>query len=102
MSFYNRVYEIVKEIPAGKVSTYGRIAVLAGTPRAARAVGYALSALKEDSLDEIPWQRVINSKGLISFKGDLIRADIQKKLLLEEGIVFDNNDRIELKLYVWP
>ena len=57
---YQRFYEIISRIPAGKVATYGQIALLAGFPGHARQVGYALNALPDDL--EIPWQRVINAK----------------------------------------
>lgn len=102
MSFYERVYDVVKKIPLQRVSTYGRIACLLGEPRAARAVGYALSSLKKDMSQDVPWQRVINSKGQISFKGDVFRASLQRKLLEEEGIVFENEEKIDLRVYGWP
>lgn len=101
-NFFDSVYEIVKKIPKGKVTTYGHIALMLGKPRAARVVGYALNALQKNSQAEIPWQRVINAKGQISFKGEVIRADLQKKLLEKEMIVFDKNtDQIDFKLYGW-
>jgi methylated-DNA-protein-cysteine methyltransferase-like protein len=101
-SFYTKVYEIVKKVPLGKVTSYGRVAILLGKPRAARAVGYALNALKKESTQEIPWQRVINSKGFISFKGDTFRANLQRKLLEKEGIVFHSDARIDFKKFGWP
>lgn len=100
LSFYKQVYDLVCKIPKGKVTTYGNIAYILGKPRAARAVGYALNALKKTET-HIPWQRVINSKGMISFKGDIFRANLQKKLLEEEGIEFDENDKIDLQKYGW-
>ncbi len=93
---------MVKKIPKGKVSTYGRVAILLGKPRGARAVGYALSSLKKHELREIPWQRVINSQGKISFKGDVFRANLQRKLLEKEGIHFNTDGQIDLKKYGWP
>jgi methylated-DNA-protein-cysteine methyltransferase-like protein len=101
-SFYTKVYEIVKKVPLGKVTSYGRVAILLGKPRAARAVGYALNALKKEKTQEIPWQRVINSKGFISFKGDTLRANLQRKLLEKEGIVFHSDARIDFKKFGWP
>ncbi|MCB1143119.1 MAG: methylated-DNA--[protein]-cysteine S-methyltransferase [Leptospiraceae bacterium] len=101
-NFYQKVYSIVKKIPRGNVSTYGRIAVLVGVPRAARAVGYALNQLKKSEETEIPWQRVINSRGRISFGGDPVRATLQRKLLEHEGIPFQNDGQIDLKQYGWP
>ncbi|MCG9876553.1 MAG: MGMT family protein [Leptospiraceae bacterium] len=101
-NFYEIVYQITKSIPKGKVTSYGRIAVLSGNPRAARAVGYALNALKKDKEQEVPWQRVINASGAISFKSDTSRAILQRKLLESEGIVFQENDRVDWKLFEWP
>lgn len=73
-----------------------------GKPTAARAVGYALSALKKHEETKIPWQRVINSKGRISFKGDIFRAILQRKLLEKEGIHFNNDGQVDLGKYGWP
>lgn len=100
-NFYKKVYNLVSNVPLGKVASYGQIAVLLGHPRSARAVGYALSSLKKDTEDKIPWQRIINSKGRISFKGDTFRAELQKKLLIEEGIEFSENDSIDMKKFGW-
>jgi methylated-DNA-protein-cysteine methyltransferase-like protein len=96
------VYALVKRIPKGKVSTYGRIAVLLDKPRAARAVGYALNALKKQEETEVPWQRVINASGKISFKGDVFRANLQRKLLEKEGIQFHTDGQIDLHTFGWP
>jgi methylated-DNA-protein-cysteine methyltransferase-like protein len=101
-SFYKRVFKLVQEIPKGKVSSYGTIANLLGSPRAARAVGYALNSLKKDELQKVPWQRVINSQGKISFKGDPLRANLQRKLLEIEGIVFHSDGQIDFKIFGWP
>lgn len=101
-TFYEKVYSFVKKIPHGKVTSYGKIAVLLGHPRAARAVGYALNALPKDSLQTVPWQRVINSKGMVSFKGDAIRANLQRKILEGEGIVFDSEGRVNFLTFGWP
>jgi methylated-DNA-protein-cysteine methyltransferase-like protein len=101
ISFYSRVYEMVKKIPKGKVTTYGEIANLLDSPRAARAVGYALNALKKSEVDIVPWQRVINAKGEISFKGDTIRAKLQRKLLEQEGIEFNIVGQINLNRFGW-
>ncbi|MCB1177994.1 MAG: methylated-DNA--[protein]-cysteine S-methyltransferase [Leptospiraceae bacterium] len=102
LSFYEKVFSMVKKIPKGKVTSYGRVASLLGHPRAARAVGYALSSLKKENETQIPWQRVINSKGKISFKGDTFRANLQRKLLEKEGIVFNHDGQIDFKRFGWP
>ena len=101
-NFYNEVYRVVRKIPKGKVTTYGTIAILLGRPRAARAVGYALNAIKKnDGSHSIPWQRVINAKGQISHRGDSPRAILQRKILVAEGIVFDKLESVDLKKYGW-
>jgi len=92
----------VKKIPKGKVTSYGSIALMLDHPRAARAVGYALNSLKKDPISQkIPWQRVINAKGQISFKGDTTRAVLQKQLLIKEGIIFDERDSVDFSKYGW-
>lgn len=101
-NFYDLVYKIVKKVPKGKVTSYGRIAVLIGKPRAARAVGYALNALKKGQEQKVPWQRVINSMGKISHKGDTPRAILQKKLLESEGIKFSREEVVDWKRFGWP
>src|SRR3989454_4947778 len=63
--FYHRIYRIVRHIPKGRIATYGLVARLAGRPGAARTVGWALSALPDDS--DVPWWRVLNAAGRISF-----------------------------------
>ncbi|MDV6234128.1 MGMT family protein [Leptospira ellisii] len=102
VSFFREVYSVVKKIPKGKVSSYGRIAALLGKPRAARAVGYALNALSKDQEQKVPWQRVINSQGKISFRGDTGRSILQKKILEHEGIVFDSTETVDWKRFGWP
>ncbi|MDX1960412.1 MAG: MGMT family protein [Leptospiraceae bacterium] len=100
-SFYQSVFHLVKKIPKGKVISYGGIAYLLGNPRAARAVGYALNSLQKHPDQEVPWHRVINSQGKISFKGDTLRAKMQRILLEKEGIEFDSNDKIDFNVYGW-
>lgn len=98
-TFYDRVYAFVCEVPPGRVVTYGQVALLLGAPAAARAVGYALSALPRGS--EVPWWRVINAQGRISLKNRGPDADLQRELLEHEGVAFDENDRTELAIYRW-
>jgi methylated-DNA-protein-cysteine methyltransferase-like protein len=92
---YRRFYAIIRRIPAGKVATYGQIARLAGVPGRARQVGYALHAAP----DGLPWQRVINAEGRISLRGPA--AELQRQILIEEGVRFDVKDRIPLSEYQW-
>jgi len=95
---YRRIYDVVRQIPSGKVSTYGQIARIAGRC-SARNVGYAMSSVPADS--GIPWHRVINSKGMISVRSDGSPSDAQKQLLEGEGVDFSPNGRIDLKRYGW-
>ncbi len=98
-TFYARVYQLVKAVPPGQVVTYGQVAVLLGAPAAARAVGYSLRALPSSSA--VPWWRVINAEGRISLKGRGPGAELQRELLIAEGIVFDSTDAVDLKHFRW-
>ncbi len=93
-----RVWQVIHSIPAGKVCTYGRVAEMAGLPRQARAVGRYLSELPKDS--KIPWFRVINSQGKLSFEVGSDRFVTQKLKLQDENIAFSNN-KVNLKTYLW-
>ena len=99
ISFYERVYEFVRRVPRGSVVTYGQVAVELGAPAAARAVGYALNYLPEDN--DVPWWRVINVRGAISLKGRGSSADLQRKLLEREGVVFRPDDTCDLRTFRW-
>jgi methylated-DNA-protein-cysteine methyltransferase-like protein len=96
---YQRIYDIVRQIPAGKVATYGQVARLAGLAGHARQVGYALNALPED--EDVPWHRVINSRGEISRRAEPVYEQIQRELLEDEGIAFDKGNKISLANYQW-
>lgn len=87
--FQERVLRIVRAVPRGRVTTYGDVATLAGSPRAARAVGQTLRTCVHDG-DGVPWHRVINGQGRISFKGDSLRATRQRALLESEDVEFDD------------
>ena len=97
--FYEAVYRLVRAIPRGRVMTYGQVATLLGCPRAARAVGYAMHA--SGRRDDVPWQRVINSKGRISARTEVERPLIQRMLLEAEGVVFDDTEACDLTVYRW-
>lgn len=100
-NFYDEVYRLVRQVPAGRVTTYGAIAALAGQPLARRAVGYALRKLPPDS--DVPWQRVINAQGKVSPRAqEGPDAFLQRRLLEREGVVFDAQDRVDLRRYGWP
>lgn len=98
-AFTLKVISIVKKIPRGKVATYGQIAKLAGKPHAARGVGWILHACAQSH--DLPWQRVINSQGQISFPTRAKEHKEQKKLLQKEGIQFQNSGTIDLKKFQW-
>ena len=98
LSLYQKIYHIISLIPSGKIATYGQIAEIVGGCTA-RMVGYAASAINKDS--SIPWQRVINYKGGISQRRSVSGGLLQKKLLEEEGIVFNQYGRTDLDHYRW-
>jgi methylated-DNA-protein-cysteine methyltransferase-like protein len=91
---YPKIYALVRQIPNGKVASYGQISKIVGGC-SARMVGYAMSALKSTKeMEDVPWQRVINSQGKCSTFGDGIGDSIQRRLLAKEGIDFDDQGRV--------
>lgn len=98
LGVYERIYTIVRMIPKGKVATYGQIARIVGecTPR---MVGYAMAALDHGS--DVPWQRVINSRGTVSPRSSGPGDIIQQKVLESEGIEFDKHGRVDLQAFGW-
>ena len=98
--FTARVFEVVRAIPYGRVTTYGAVAAMAHSPRAARAVGQALRS-GQWGPDTIPWHRVINAKGGISCRGDIARATLQRQRLVGEGVLFDARGLIDLTRFAW-
>ncbi|MCV6590516.1 MAG: MGMT family protein [Marinobacterium sp.] len=93
-----KVWQIVAAIPAGKVASYGQVAELAGLPRQARAVGRMMGQLPKDS--RLPWFRVINAQGRISFALDSDGYKRQRQRLEADGVEFIG-ERINLKVYRW-
>jgi methylated-DNA-protein-cysteine methyltransferase related protein len=99
-SKYQKIYDVVRKIPSGMVLTYGNVAELAGLSGKARLVGYAL--FRVEIASDIPWQRVVNTKGEISYSIARCGGDyLQKTLLEREGIEFKSGNRIDLKQYQW-
>ncbi len=104
MDYNIQVWEIVKRIPAGMVCTYGRIAGMISPPNkmdpkaykafGARWVGGAMAQCPDD----VPWWRVINAQGKISDRPSALR---QRELLEDEGVIFDDKDKINLKIFLW-
>jgi methylated-DNA-protein-cysteine methyltransferase-like protein len=97
---YQKIYNVIAKIPLGKVATYGQVADLAGMKGHARLVGYALHHLPHNSL--LPWHRVINSSGKISYAISRYAYDnLQRRLLEAEGILFDQEGQIDLNRFRW-
>jgi methylated-DNA-protein-cysteine methyltransferase-like protein len=92
--FFRRVYALVREIPRGRVATYGQIASMLGVPRGARAVGWALRALPGDEEGRVPWHRVVGAGGRISPRAGP-GPQIQRRLLRDEGVSFGSG-RVDL------
>ncbi len=93
---HDRIYDVVRRIPHGRVATYGQIASIVGrcTPR---MVGYALAAMP--FWEDFPWQRVVNSQGKMSLRTHGTGHLDQRRLLEQEGVVFSANARIDLRIY---
>lgn len=102
MNFYEKVYRLVKQIPQGQVSTYGLLASQISSPRAAQLVGFALRSLPAKTT--VPWQRVVNSAGMISIENLNFPKEEQVKRLQQEGIKVefkDGNFWVDLGKYLW-
>ncbi len=95
---YNRIYALVSQVPSGRVATYGQISRIAGGC-SARNVGYAMSSVPAGS--DIPWHRVINSKGMVSVRSSGNECSAQRQLLEAEGVRFDLRGRINLDEFGW-
>jgi len=98
-NFFQRVYEIAKCIPYGRVTTYGAIAKYLGTAKSARMVGWALngSSVKED----VPAHRVVNQKGILTGKHHFQGTNLMQQLLESEGISVKDNQIQNLENYLW-
>lgn len=96
---YKRIYAIVRQIPAGKVASYGQISRIVGGC-SARMVGYAMAALRDINEGEaVPWQRVINSLGKISLTGE--GYALQHQHLEQEGVQFDDQGTVDFNEFGW-
>lgn len=98
-NFSERVYALVRRIPRGKCASYGDVAALLGTPRAARGVGWALHALNGDTT--VPWWRVINKRGAISIRHPDVSPKVQRAMLEEEGVEFGPDDCVDWAKVRW-
>ena len=95
--FYQLVYDLVKQVPKGRVVTYGQIAAALGNVRRARLVGYAMRACPDD----VPWHRVVNAQGRLSTRAIHGSYNPQRARLEDEGIEFDADGHIDLHVYGW-
>jgi methylated-DNA-protein-cysteine methyltransferase-like protein len=98
-NFFERVYVIVRQIPYGKVTSYGAIAKALGTARSARMVGWAMNA--SHHLEDVPAHRVVNRKGLLSGKHHFEGTNLMQQLLESEGIKVENNQIIAFENHFW-
>lgn len=98
MNNQERIWQVVNQIPPGKVASYGQVAKLAELPGYARYVGYVMKNLPAGT--RLPWYRVVNSQGKLSFPRDSAQYQRQKKLLEQEGVVFIKG-RFSMKKYGW-
>jgi methylated-DNA-protein-cysteine methyltransferase related protein len=96
-NYRERVYELVRQIPKGRVMTYGQIARLLGEAYTARTVGYVLHG----SGDDVPWQRVINAQGKCSTGRLTIPINLQQEILESEGVEFSASGKCSLEKYLW-
>lgn len=96
-AYRERVYEIVRTIPAGRVMTYGQLAIILGEGYTARTVGYVMHGAPDD----VPWQRVINSQGKCSTGRLTLPIDLQQELLEAEGVVFNAVGKCDLSTFRW-
>jgi methylated-DNA-protein-cysteine methyltransferase-like protein len=96
-NYRERVFEIVRRIPPGRVMTYGQIARLLGPEYSARTVGFVMHSAD----DSVPWHRVINSQGGCSTSRIMLPPDKQQRMLEAEGVIFDARGRCDLARYLW-
>ena len=96
---YQHIYAVVRRIPKGRVATYGQIATLAGMPKHARLVGYALRNTPPNR--RLPWHRVVNAQGKVSQRSRSGSEGVQYTLLEDEGIEFDERGKIDLERFQW-
>ena len=99
MNFFQKVYQIVRTIPVGKIMTYGQVAAMCGNPRASRVVGYALHVNPQPGI--IPCHRIVNREGYLSGGFAFGGIEVQKALLEAEGVVVDAQYRVDLERFLW-
>ena len=95
--YRERVFEIVRRIPAARVMTYGQLAEILGAGYTARTVGFVMHSADQT----VPWQRVINAQGACSTGRVIVPPDLQQRMLVSEGVVFNEKGRCDLARYRW-
>jgi methylated-DNA-protein-cysteine methyltransferase-like protein len=98
-NFFERVYEVARQIPYGKVTSYGAIAKVLGAARSARMVGWAMNA--SHNLEDVPAHRVVNRNGLLTGKHHFDGTNLMQQLLESEGIVVKENQIIDFEKHFW-
>lgn len=97
-SYRERVYSLVRQIPRGRVMTYGQIAAILGEGYTPRTIGYVMHAAETDS---VPWQRVVNAQGKCSTGRLTIPINLQQEILEQEGVIFSSSGKCDLNVYLW-
>lgn len=97
MSYYDAVYDLVRRIPRGKIATYGQLALMTGSPRASRAVGYAMRACRDPA---VPCHRVLGKAGNLTAE-HAFGPGVQRALLESEGVVFTEDGRVRVARFRW-
>lgn len=95
--YQEKVFSIVRQIPTGRVMTYGQIAEILGKGYTPRTVGFVMRGAGDD----VPWQRVINARGACSTGRILLPHNVQQQILEEEGVEFNEKGRCDLREYIW-
>lgn len=98
-NFFERVYEVARQIPYGKVTSYGAIAKVLGAARSSRMVGWAMNA--SHNLEDVPAHRVVNRKGLLTGKHHFDGTNLMQQLLESEGIVVNENQIVDFEKHFW-
>ena len=98
-NFFERVYEIVRQIPDGKVTSYGAIAKAIGAARSARMVGWAMNA--SHNLEDVPAHRVVNRNGMLTGKHHFQGTNLMQQLLENEGVKIIDNKIVDLDKFIW-
>lgn len=98
-NFFERVYDVVRQIPHGKVTSYGAIAKAIGSPQSSRMVGYAMNA--SHTMDDVPAHRVVNRKGMLTGKHHFEGSNLMQQLLESEGIKVVENKIVDFEKHFW-